>query len=223
VEPLKLQPLSPSQRQALEVQTATYAAGLSDDAGLYLHNRGIVDAVQRGNRLGQVVDAAPGHERFAGMLAIPYLGVDGQPLDIRFGCMAPGCDHEAGYHAKYNTQKGHPARVFNVKAIHHAADVIHVTEGEMDCLVLEGLGLHAIALPGANSWQPHHRRMLAGFSRVMVWPDVDTAGAEFAAKALAAMRNAVIVRLPYGDVTDVWKAEGAAALLGLLEPKGLTA
>lgn len=222
MEQSKLQPLSSSQRQALEEQTAAYQVGLSDDAGLYLHNRGIADAVQRGNRLGQAVDPFPGHERFAGMLAIPYLDKDGNPLDIRFGCIIQH-DHEASYHAKYNTQKGHPARVFNVKAIHHADDVIHVTEGEMDALLLEGLGLHAIALPGANSWQPHHRRMLAGFSRVMVWPDVDAAGSEFAGKALAAMRNAIIVRLPFGDVTDVWKAEGADALLKLLNDREIAA
>jgi hypothetical protein len=529
VEQSKLQPLSVSQRATLEEQTASYAAGLSDDAGLYLHNRGIADAVQRGNRIGVVVNPFPGHERFKGMLSIPYLSNEGEPWDIRFGCIEKH-DHEAHFHSKYNTQKDHPMRVYNVKAIFRAGDTIHVTEGECmrgdaqvltrqgwvafsdytpgdevaqyetsgalrfvkplayikkrfvgnlversnqqryyslttpghrvpsfggkrepfkfvtaeqggqtatfiprvgkldgpgidmsddwlrllvaisadgtidvrkdgrqyirfgfkrerkiermrkllanvgieasdnmtadghqsicfsmptpiafkvfpwawiadasseqrelliaelrqwdgngvpdrrqeefssaipsnaewvqalahtsgrvstimqrsnahggwlkvsilhgksttnwqslqesnavphdgdvycvtvdsgallvrmggcvsvtgncDALVLEGLGLHAIALPGASMWKPHHRRMLAGFSRVVVWPDKDDAGVMFRDKALAAMSNVVIVDLPHGDVTDVWKAEGAAALLKLLDDKGLNA
>lgn len=46
-------------------------------------------------------------------------------------------------------------------------------------MVLTLVGLPAVAIPGASGWQPHHRRMLAGFPRVRVQGDPDDAGADF--------------------------------------------
>jgi DNA primase len=112
-----------------------------------------------------------------------------------------------------------PSRVFNVRAIHQAGDEIHVTEGEFDAIILSKIGLPAVAIPGAKAWKGHHRRMLAGFSRVYVWGDPDDAGAEFVQKVTRSLRSAKGVRLRGGDVTDTYLAGGADALLALIARK----
>lgn len=214
-EPEPLQPLSTSQREAMEEATAAYQAAVTDDAVRYLRARGIDQQTARTFRLGVVADPLPGHERFRGFLAIPYLDRDGQPLSMRFRCLAEH-DHRAHGHGKYMSITGEPARVYNIGAIHQAEDDVHVAEGEFDALVLTLVGLPAVAIPGANGWQSHHRRMLAGFSRVWVWGDPDDAGADFTARVCRALRSAKGVRLRRGDVTDTYLAGGAAALHALI-------
>lgn len=182
----------------------------------YLRGRGLDQEDARTFRLGVVADAEPGHGRFTGMLAIPYLLHDGTPLALRFRCMEEH-DHRAHFHGKYNSMTGVPTRVFNTGAVFKADDEIHVTEGEFDAIVLNRIGLNAVAIPGAKAWKGHHRRMLAGFSRVYVWGDPDDAGAEFAAKVTSQMRTAHAVRLEAGDVTDTYLAGGREALLALIE------
>ncbi|GGK13394.1 hypothetical protein GCM10010124_02430 [Pilimelia terevasa] len=157
----------------------------------------------------------PGHDRFRGFLAIPYLDHRDQPLALRFRCLAEH-DHRAGGHGKYMSETGDTGRMFNVRAVHQAGDVIHVCEGELDAIILAKLGLHAVALPGALAWQPRHRRMLAGFSRVWVWGDPDDAGADFIARIVRAHRAAKGVRLRHGDVTDTYLHGGGNALLALI-------
>src|SRR5690606_41733300 len=103
----------------------------------------------------------------------------------------------------YTPLFGSPARTYNVGAIHAAArsdEAIHICEGELDAVILSKLGLHAIAIPGAAGWNPRHRRMLAGFNDVFVWPDRDEAGDKFAAAVMRSLYAALRVKLPYGDV-----------------------
>ena len=149
------------------------------------------------------------------MLAIPYLDKDGHPLTIRFRCMQEH-DHRASFHGKYNSMTGDPSRVYNISAIHAATDEIHIAEGEFDAIILTKVGLHAVAIPGAHGWQYHHRKMLAGFSRVYVWGDPDDAGAEFVTKVMASMRTAKGVNLKVGDVTENYMQGGAEALYALI-------
>lgn len=215
-EPDSLQPSSDSQRAALEAAVANYRKALdgSAEAAGWLKARGIGRKEADTARLGVVADPAPGHGRYVGMLSIPYLRHDGEPVAVRFRCLA---DHEHEYHGKYNTMAGDPVRTYNVGAIFQADDVIHVTEGEFDALILTKVGLHAVAIPGANSWKGRHRRMLAGFRRVYVWGDGDDAGAEFINRVCRALRSARGVTVPRGkDVTDIYLAGGADALLALI-------
>ncbi|MFI7315501.1 toprim domain-containing protein [Streptomyces venezuelae] len=156
-----------------------------------------------------------------GRLAIPYLAHDGHPLTIRFRCLEDH-DHRAYRHGKYNTLKDDPPRLYGVDAIHAAGDEIHVTEGELDAITLRRLGLHAVGVPGAALWQPRHRRMLAGFSRVWVWGDPDEAGAELVTRVCRSLRSARGVRLRDGDVTETYKAGGADALLSLIDEASTT-
>ncbi|MEU3045831.1 toprim domain-containing protein [Streptomyces sp. NPDC006984] len=198
----------------MEEATSTYQAALTPHAERLLRERGITKAEAATYRLGVVVDPYPGHERQAGRLAIPYLGHDGRVLTIRFRCLEEH-DHRAFQHGKYNTLKDDPPRLYGVDAIHRASDEIHVTEGELDALTLRRIGLHAIGVPGASLWQPRHRRMLAGFSRVWVWGDPDEAGAELVTRISRSLRTAQGVRLRDGDVTETYVAGGADALINL--------
>lgn len=214
-EPEPLRPLSASQREALEEATASYQAAVTADAARYLLARGIDRQTATTHRIGVAADPHPGHERFRDFLTIPYLDRDGRPLTIRFRCITEH-DHRAHGHGKYMSMAGEPARVYNIATIHHADDVIHITEGEFDALILTLVGLPAVAIPGANGWRNHHRRMLAGFTRIWVWGDPDDAGAEFTTKICRTMPTAKGVRLRHGDVTDTYLTNGPQALHALI-------
>lgn len=184
--------------------------GETDDAVQFLLRRGIDKTAVSTHRLGVVPeDCLPEHRRFIGWLAIPYLGLDRRPVQIRFRCLR---NHDHIGHGKYMTLEGDPARVYNVQSIVNADFDIHVTEGEIDALVLSMLGYPAVAIPGASGFQSHHRRMLAGFGRVYVWGDPDEAGAQFASKVTRMMGQAISVRLKHGDVNETYVSEGEAAI-----------
>ncbi|WP_263729927.1 toprim domain-containing protein [Cellulomonas sp. SG140] len=132
---------------------------------------------------------------------------------MRFRCLQEHVHRDFG-HGKYMSLKDEPARVFNIGAIHRADDELHIAEGEFDSMILNKVGMPAIAIPGAQGWSSHHRRMVAGFSKVYVWGDPDEAGSEFIGKVTRAVRNAVGVRLlkADGDVTELYLKGGVAAL-----------
>lgn len=214
-----VQPSSDSQREMLEEAVTTYELGLlvDDTAEAWLTARGLDEEIVRTARLGVVDDPMPGHEPYRGKLAIPYI-VKGRPVTVRFRCLESHDCRELG-HGKYLTVTGDTPRMYNTAAIFEATDEIHVTEGEFDALVLHQLGLPAVAIPGANNWASHHRRMLAGFSRVWVWGDPDTAGAEFVTRVCQSLRAARGVRLRHGDVTDTFLHGGKAAIFDAINRK----
>lgn len=194
---------------------AGYEEAVTNEAAAYLLARGVEEATSATFRLGVVADPVPGHEKYRGWLAIPYLDKNGQPLTIRFRCMEEH-NHREHYHGKYMSITDDPSRVFSIGSIFRATDEIHVTEGEFDAVVLNQLGLPAVAIPGASGFQGHHRRMLSGFSRVWVWGDPDEAGAEFTNRVCRMVRNAKGVRLRGGDVTDTYLKHGAGAITSLV-------
>lgn len=213
-----MQPLSDSQMRALEEATTKYQKAVTRDAAKYLVGRGIDHDTAAMYRLGVVTDPLPGHTKYTGFLTIPYLDAKGSPLTMRFRCIQEH-DHRSFGHGKYMSLSHDPARVFNIRAVHLAGNEIHVAEGEMDAIILNKIGLPAVAIPGATGWRPHHRRMLAGFSKVYVWGDPDDAGAEFITKVTQSLRTAQGVRLTAGDVSDTYKVGKAAALLDLINRK----
>lgn len=212
----RLRPLSASQREALEEATATYQAAHTAASAAYLLARGIDRETATSFRVGVVgTDPAPGHGRYRGRISIPYLDKDGYPLSMRFRCIENHTCRDFG-HGKYLSMVDEPSRVYNIAAVHNADDTIHVCEGEFDAMILTKVGLHAVAIPGVNAWKNHHRRMLAGFSRVWVWADPDDAGADFSQRLTRAMRQAKGVRLRVGDVTEEYLAGGASTLHALI-------
>jgi len=209
-----LQPVSASRMADLEAAVAAYQDAVTVEAAGILTKRGITAAEAATYRVGVVADPFPGHEKFRGFLSIPYLDKHGKPLSLRFRCLAEH-EHRSFGHGKYMSLKEEPARTFNIAAIHQATDELHIAEGEFDAMVLTKLGLPAIAIPGAQGWKPHHRRMVAGFSKVHVWGDPDEAGAEFVGKVTRSVRNAVGVRLlrSDGDVTELFIKGGRDAIM----------
>jgi hypothetical protein len=200
----------------LEDATSAYQAALTEDAARHLLARGIGPDEVATYRLGVVADPFPGHEKYRGMLAIPYLAHDGHPLTIRFRCLAQHRHRDFG-HGKYNTIAEDSPRLYGVDSIHEAGDEIHLAEGELDRIILRKVGWYAVGAPGAEMWFGRHRRMLAGFSRVWVWGDPDDAGAKFTAKVCRSLRNAKGVRLRDGDVTETYQQGGAQALYDLID------
>ena len=214
-----LQPVTDSSLAGLEEATARYEAERWAIADV-LAKRQISEGVASTFRLGFVAEPAPGHERYQGRLAIPYLGIDKDGVErvrsMRFrclkdhGCNASGC-------AKYLGEAGERIQMFNVRAIKKAGDSIHVAEGELDAVVLAQCGLSAVGMPGASSWARRHGRMLAGFSKVYVWGDPDGPGQEFSGRVRAAIgARARVVHLREGDVNETFVKGGKAAIEQLI-------
>lgn len=208
-----LLPVTKSARKKLKAAVQRYEMTISSELDDWLvSERGLSDEQVAGARLGEVDDPFPEHEQYKGWMVIPYLDKDGEPLTVRF--RRPDW-YGSTDRAKYKTLSHDPARMFNIGAIHRATgSEIHVTEGEIDALILEQAGYPAVAIPGANSFKSHHARMLAGFSEVYVWPDGDKAGAEFASALGKFLRDSLIVlTLPNGeDVNSLYLEGGKAAL-----------
>jgi DNA primase len=196
--------------ETLEEAVCKYEAGMTVEAARYLLDRGLTQETVRTRRLGVVVDPMPGHEAARGYIAIPFT-LKGQIVAIRFRNLG-----QEG--PKYLQPSGSRIGVYNVDAIHQAAHVLHITEGEFDAMILNQVGLPAIGFPGASTWRGHHGRMLAGFNRLWVWGDPDGAGAEFVQKVTNRLpRSAKGVKLSIGDVTETYLAGGAKFLYSLVE------
>ena len=216
-EPLR--PIRASQTRALTDAAMAYnsASWLVSD---YLERRGISDASVDMFLLGVVEDPIPGHEIYTGRLAIPYLGTNVETGEVecwhfKFRCLQDHSCKEAG-HGKY-TAPASPTRMYNVRAIEEASDTIHVTEGELDAIILNQCGLPAVAIPGANNWKWHYGRMLAGFNRVYIWGDPDAAGSEFVTTVTNAVRASAAVKLEHGDVSETYLTGGLAAVMEAME------
>lgn len=204
----------PASRVAMLTEAAERYARAVFLAGEYLDSRGIDQDTSDGFGLGVVTDPIPEHDYLDGWLSIPYRNPRGDVTKIRFRCIE---DHggescrDLG-HGKYLDVTGERQMVFNAGAILTADDELSITEGEMDCMILTQLGLPAIAFPGAKSWHPHHKRMLAGFPYVYIWADPDEAGREFADRVRDDLPHARIVPLRDGDVGETFLAGGVDAI-----------
>lgn len=202
---------SQKQRRSLEKATARYEGQLELASG-YLLARGIEVATARRWRLGVCSEPEVGHESAIGRLAIPYtnrLGVIG----IKFRCMS---GHVCKEHQcpKYLAPLGQELYLFNVTAVDDDGSTIHITEGELDAVVLaEVLGEPVVGVPGASAWRPHHPWHFRGFERVLVWADGDKAGQDLARMLRKELPAAEIVTMPQGcDVNSVYVERGAEAI-----------
>lgn len=211
--PQRLQPLTASQRALMAEATSRYQESLTPEAAEYLRARGLRDGTVLVARLGVVVDPLPGHEHLRGWLSIPYLA-GGHPVGLRFRCLR---NHDHSSHGKYMSIADEEIRLYQATPVHQIGATVHITEGELDALVLAQAGLPAIGVPGAHSWRPRHTRMLSGTGEALVWGDPDKAGTEFATKLCKELRQARPVRLDpaIGDVTDTYVTAGLEALLAL--------
>jgi DNA primase len=205
-----LRPLSASLKQSLEEAVAEHEGNLHL-ASQYLRERGIDPDTSARFRLGVVSESSTLNPEMRGRLAIPSLGMGGGVYNIRFRALD-------GSAPKYLGISGFETRLFNVRAIHSAADFICITEGELDAVILEQCGYPAVGVCGANSWKRHHPRMFAGFQKVYVFGDGDDAGRKFAAQVSNTLLSAVRVNMNAGqDVTDLFMEQGAEGISALIE------
>lgn len=205
---------SAAQRKLLDQATATYQKE-SWRAATYLAGRGIDPEATERWRLGVVSSPEPGHEWFLGRLSIPYtnkLGV----MALKFRCLQEH-DCKASNCKKYMWPDGQEMYVFNVGACDTAEAVIHVAEGEVDAIILaEAFGQPAVGVPGVGVWQQHWPFHFQGFERVIVWPDGDKAGRDWASKVRKEISQAEIMQMPSGkDVNDLYLEAGTEALKAL--------
>lgn len=201
------------QAEFLERATATYQATVADAAD-YLTGRGITGQVAVAARLGVVTDPLPGHEAYRGRLAIPYITATGTIADIRFRC-AHDHDCKALGHAKYLSQPGHSPRLYNTAIWDSIGNIIAITEGELDALILtHRVGISAVGVSGVKAWKTAYRKAFEDFEEVLVFGDGDDAGRDWAGVVCNDLENATAVHLPDGeDVTSVFMRAGATELL----------
>lgn len=197
---------------------ASLAALPLDEAGrAYLARRGLLE-VATDLRFGVVPASAPTRfQQYVGRLVIPSIGPEGNVYDVAFRCIQPH-DCKAEECPKYLFLPGLDKRLYNVRAVREAGDVVDICEGQLDAATLEACGLHAVGVPGANGWKRHHRRLFQGFERVRVWADGDPAGKQFAEKVCNDVAWADVMMVQWGeDVNDVFVAGGKEAILRIAE------
>ena len=221
-----LRPLSVAVKQSLEEATVLYEANRNGDLPPYLASRAMHPSTVERFRLGVVGTSSdtihPGHEQYAGRLAIPYLGPSGVQ-GIRFRCLTcEDCSADDGCGVKFLGLSSVPTRLYNTRAIHEADDRIVILEGEGDTWTAAQLGLPAVGVPGSNNWKPHHWRIFTGFSDVIVVGDNDDAGRRFVAKvhkSIPVARPVIIGGKDKDDVTSLFVREGADAVFDVLGVK----
>lgn len=174
-----------------------------DLAADYLAGRGLFESTARSMRLGVVDDPLPGDETYRHRLCIPYLTRAGV-VSIRFRCIQ---QHDCSAHGgtKYLGYPGAPTHLFNVGALFVPGDLVCVTEGELDAVVLSQAGLPSVGIPGANNWKKHYPRILEDFRRIIVFADGDDAGKKFGKLVAESVEGVTVVTMPEGmDVNDVY-------------------
>lgn len=212
--------LSKEQRQYLERAWETYAPHLGDAAG-WLEARGVDLEHARSRGLGVVRDPLPGHEPAEGYLAIPYLTNAG-PVNINFRCIQDHNCKEIPNHSKYWRRKGSGVNLYGVQSAAWADDWIVVTEGEIDALIWQQIGVPALGVPGAENWKDYWANLLEDFSRVYLAEDGDKAGKDLwiAMSEHIDQGNTMVVRMrmPDGeDTNSMYLKYGKDYLLGRIK------
>ena len=205
--------LSTSQRESLESAVRAYQSVLGESPAVeYLKSRKLTSDSARYFRLGYVADPLPGHERYIGHLAIPYLTPAGV-VSIRFRTL-PGSTGP-----KYLSMPDDPPRLFNALALHRPGRRIAIFEGEFDTMTAHQAGVTAVGVPGATAWRPEMGRCFAGYDEVLMAADADDSGEglKLAGKIRGDVRGLRTVAMPDGhDVNSLTVEAGASALLDRL-------
>lgn len=200
--------LSKEQRRSLDSATMAYLDHL-DLAAEWLAGRGIDLEFARRSGLGVVVEPMKGHEHLRGRLSIPYLTPTGVS-SMAFRCMQPHDCKTVEGHGKYAKVTGMKVRLYGVLNYDEAGDFIALTEGEIDAITLNQIGIPAFGVPGAKNWQPHWTSILQDFATVYVFSDGDKDGQDFAKRVMSEYDRTVNVKMPEGeDVNSVFVKYGA--------------
>ena len=206
-----MQTLSRSQKDFLQEAASTYHdhIHLAYD---YLATRGLSEETADMYRLGVVTQthAALGDEDYVGRLSIPYITASSDVVAIRYRSMDSS-------EPKYLSAPGTEAHLYSVTSLLADSDVCVITEGEIDAMTLNQIGIPAVGVPGAKAWKPHFHLLFEDFDRVLIACDGDQAGREFGRLVSDQVHGAITVHLPDGqDVNSIYVSEGDTSLRTLL-------
>jgi DNA primase len=109
------------------------------DALAYVNGRGITDESILEFQLGVETEG-----KYEGWLAMPYLDGRGRWRTTRYRSLPP-------MDKAYMTVKGSGTHLWNVRAAE--SPVVAICEGELDGVILNQLGIAAVALPGVTQWR----------------------------------------------------------------------
>lgn len=208
--------LSKEQRKYLERATLQYASHL-DDAAEWLEGRGLDLEFARSKGLGVVRDALPGHEHVSGYLAFPYL-TDRGPVAMTFRCLQAHACKEVPGHSKMGKRKGTETRLYGVQSLEEATDWCVLTEGEIDALTWQQMGVPAVGVPGAEVWEEHWVNVFEDFSRVYLAEDGDNAGKDLWVNSSEHLTNMIRMKMPDGeDSNSMYLKAGKDYLLGRIK------
>ena len=160
--------------------------------------------------LGYVDNPHPGHEIYRGCLAIPYLRKSDwrgwSVASIRFRRID-------GESPKYLTTPGDKTRLYNTVVLTHNYRDVAITEGELDAITADMVGIPAVGVPGAQTWKPYMAELFLGYRTVNVLADGDEPGMGFAKQVAKTLPNARIIPMPPGDdVNSLVMSQGKEAL-----------
>ncbi|MFJ2187810.1 topoisomerase [Kitasatospora sp. NPDC087861] len=196
-------------------------------AEAYMAARGLAE-VAPGFGVGFVGSAQIGHEKYEGMLAIPYrrpAGGEYGVATIRFRCIRDSCvkDQNGSYyapdrkekhegHGKYQSLPGDVPRLYNTPSLILPSPFIAVSEGEFDTQASVLAGVPCVGTQGTGAWKPHFGPALVGYERVFHVADGDEAGIKAAEKRAAETPNGVPIYLGDGlDINSFIHAKGVDA------------
>lgn len=162
---------SPDVRRSLAELVAKYHKQ-ADGVATYLAERGIYrEAIDR-FQLG--FTGNNGDPKTANRLAIPYSSPHG-PWLIKYRCIEDHNCKNVDHHSKYiNDDNGAGLHLFNAQVLRDA-DLVVVTEGELDAIAVTMTGVSAVGYPGVDSWQKYRywRYTFDSVEQVIVVADGD--------------------------------------------------
>ncbi|AJC53972.1 toprim domain-containing protein [Streptomyces sp. 769] len=158
----------------------------------------------------------PGHERYAGKLAIPYINAQGV-IAIRFRCIEHpmrGQDCKEFHSDKYTREAGDKAKLYNLIALTRHTDRIAICEGEFDTMTAWQAGIPTVGVGGAQNWATRFRRHFDGYHEVIHLSDGDDAGDGLGDTICGELKNGRSIRFPdKHDVNSYYIDHGHQALL----------
>ncbi|MFE5092069.1 topoisomerase [Streptomyces sp. NPDC056638] len=199
----------------------------------YVTARGLDDSVSARFGLGYVHSALPGHERYRGYLAVPYMrpagGVHGVAT-VRYRCIADRCvkapdgryffqhdqkERHSEFHpksGKYLTVPGDVPRLFNTGALIKKSPYVVLVEGEFDTMVWDSIGIPCVGAPGAGSWRNYWLPAFLGYKTVYLVAE-DGPGETFMDDLAAKMPNGRSMRMADDmDSNQIFLKYGAQSL-----------
>lgn len=151
---------SRSTRESLEIAAVEYRSQLPGSPGeSLLLERMISPKTQGAFELGYVESPISGHEKYRGMLTIPYRTAAGL-VGMRF-------KRVAGEGGKAKAWEGLPTLPYDVGSLSRSGPLF-IVEGEPDRWAAFECGLNAVGIPGVDAWKPTWSRLFRNFPDIRV-------------------------------------------------------